>query len=62
MKYVVIVYSKGNKFWLRGTTWAFRLERCDVFDSKQLAEEAAKRVEKFMSPRIRKTYRIEELT
>ena len=57
--YVVTVINKGQKFWLRGTTWAFRLERADKFSSRDAATEKAMKAERFMAASIRRKYKIE---
>ena len=46
-KIVVTVVNAGTRFWLRGTTWAFRFERADRFDSTDAAFAAIKRGAKF---------------
>jgi len=51
-KTVVTVVNAGTRFWLRGTTWAFRFERADRFDSTDAAFAAIKRAAKFASPRL----------
>lgn len=61
-KYVVTVKNGGEKFWLKSTTWAFRQERADLFDSQEAARAAAKEAETFMAPKIRKAYLVEEVT
>jgi len=58
-QYVVTVENQGAKFWLRGTTWAFRAERANVFKSEAAAKAAAVKAEKFMTAKIRKSYRVE---
>jgi len=59
--WIVTVQNKGEKFWLRGTTWAFNLDRANKFETREAAAEAAKRAEKFMAPAIRRGYVIEEV-
>lgn len=57
--FIVYVENMGNKFWLRGTTWAFSAERADQFETETAAKIAATRAEKFMAPAIKRKYKIE---
>lgn len=58
-KFVVTTTNKGETFWLRGTTWAFRDNRADVFNSPEQAEAALKKAAKFAKPSVIKTAVIE---
>ena len=58
--FIVTVNNQGQQFWLRGTTWAFRAERANQFDTEQAAIAAAKKAEKFMTPSIRKSYKVQQ--
>jgi hypothetical protein len=44
---VVTVVNNGVRFWLKGTTWAFSLDRADKFDSTEKAFAAIERAKKF---------------
>ena len=59
--FVVTVENMGNKFWLRGTTWAFSQERADVFETEAAAKASAVKAEKFMAPAIKRRYKVEPL-
>ena len=60
-KFVVTVENMGNKFWLKGTTWAFSQERADIFETEAAAKASAAKAEKFMVPAIKRRYRVEPL-
>lgn len=51
---VVTVVNEGTRFWLKGTTWAFRLERADRFPSTDAAFAAIKRAAKFHKAAVMK--------
>jgi hypothetical protein len=55
---VVTVVNQGVRFFLRGTTWAFHLDRANVFADAPAAYDAADKARKFMPPKIRKTYEV----
>jgi len=59
MEYIVTVENQGQRFWLRGTTWAFSVDRANRFPSEDAAKAAAVKAEKFMHAKIRKSYKIE---
>lgn len=59
--YVVTVMNMGNKFWLRGTTWAFHLDRANQFASLVEAQRAFEKAQPFMAAKIRKAAVIEKI-
>lgn len=61
MGFIVTVENQGEKFWLRGTTWAFVADRANVFTTEAEAKAAATKAEKFMHPKIRNAYKVEPL-
>lgn len=58
--FIVTVINKGTQFWLRGTTWAFHVDRADVFSTAAEAQAAVDKASKFMTPTIRRNLRIEK--
>lgn len=59
--FVITVVNNGMKFWLKGTTWVYREERADVFHDVGSALEAAKKAERFMHHKIKKSYTVEKI-
>lgn len=59
--FMVTVENMGNKFWLRGTTWAFEPARGNKFETEAEAKAAALKAEKFMAPAIKRKYKIEHV-
>ena len=55
---VVTVVNQGTRFYLRGTTWAFHLDQANVFPDTDTARAAARKAEKFMATKIRKSYEL----
>ncbi len=46
-KTVVTVVNQATRFWLKGTTWSFSLDRADRFDSVDAARAAITRASRF---------------
>lgn len=46
--YIVTLTNNGEKFFLRGTTWAFARERANEFATEQAARDAITKAAKFM--------------
>ena len=46
--YIVTLENKGNRFWFRGTNWAFERDRAQVFASEDAARAALLRAKQFM--------------
>ena len=44
---VVTVVNNSTRFWLKGTTWTFSLDRADRFESTDAAFAALDRAKKF---------------
>jgi hypothetical protein len=59
--HVVTVINNNVKFYLKGTTWTSSLDRASKFASDAIAAEFAIKAERFMAPKIRKSYKIEKL-
>ena len=62
MSFQVTVMNNNIKFWMRGTTWAFRPERGNTFSSREEAEAAISLAKKFMDKRIYSKIKIEEVS
>jgi len=60
--FIVTVINNEYKWYLKSTTWTGFLDRADKFMTEQEARDAAKRAEKFMHPRIKRNYKIDDLT
>ena len=60
-KYIVTVTHNGNRVPLRGTVWAFVMERAQVFDTREQAQAALEKAKKFMKATIYKKAVIEEV-
>lgn len=54
MSTVVTVVNAGARFWLKGTTWAFSLERAQRFDTTEAAFAAIERAKKFHKAAVMK--------
>lgn len=52
MKYAVIVDHNGERWPLRGTIWAFSMDRAQLFDTREQAQAALERARKFMKASI----------
>jgi len=59
--YAVTIVNQGNKFWLKGTTWAFSLERAQQFPTEESARNQLEKAKKFMKPSLYKTAIIETI-
>ena len=51
---VVTVVNQGMRFWLKGTTWVFSLERADRYPSTDAAFAAIARASKFNKASVMK--------
>jgi len=51
----------GEKVPLRGTVWAFSMERAQQFETRELAQAALDRASKFMKAKVYKSAQIEEI-
>lgn len=51
---VVTVVNQGQRFWLKGTTWSFSLDRADRFPSTDAAFAAIARASKFNKASVMK--------
>lgn len=59
-KFIVTVTHNGNKVPLRGTVWAFSMDRAQEFDTREAAQAALDKAKKFMKVSIYKKAQIEE--
>ncbi|RUV37442.1 hypothetical protein [Mesorhizobium sp. M7A.F.Ca.MR.148.00.0.0] len=57
--FIVTVNHNGEKWPLRGTIWAYSMDRAEQFPSEQAAQTALDKAKKFMKPAIYKKARIE---
>lgn len=60
-KFIVTVLHNGEKWPLRGTVWAFSMERAQQFDTREQAQAALDKAKKFMKAAIFKKATIEEV-
>ncbi|GLH79772.1 hypothetical protein SSBR45G_46810 [Bradyrhizobium sp. SSBR45G] len=52
--YVVTVENGGQRYWLRGTTFAFTIERADGFENIEAAAQALQKASKYIKPAMSK--------
>lgn len=53
-KTVVTVVNEGTRFWLKGTTWAFALDRAQRFETTEAAFAAIEKAKKFNKAKVMK--------
>lgn len=58
---VTVLNSQGEKFPLRGTVWAFSMDRAQKFATREDAQAALEKARKFMKARVYKSAIIEEI-
>jgi hypothetical protein len=51
---IATVENQGQTFYLKGTTWAFRVERADQFETLEAAKAAAVKAARFMTKTLAK--------
>jgi hypothetical protein len=51
---VVTVVNEGVRFWLKGTTWSFSLDRAQRFDTTEAAFAAIEKAKKFNKAAVMK--------
>lgn len=62
MAYIVTnTNGLGEKVPLRGTVWAFSMDRAQRFDTREQAQAALERAKKFMKATVYKRSQIEEI-
>lgn len=62
MAYIVTVKNAvGEKVPLRGTVWAFSMDRATVHQTREAAQAALEKAKKFMKARTYKSAEIEEV-
>lgn len=61
-KFIVTVNHNGEKWPLRGTVWAFSMDRAQRFDTRELAQTALEKAKKFMKAKVYKKAVIEEVS
>lgn len=59
--FIVTVTHNGNKVPLRGTVWAFVMERAQKFETREAAQAALVKAKPFMKAAIYKKAVIEEI-
>ena len=59
--FIVTVVHNGNKVPLRGTIWAFTMDRAQQFETREAAQAALDKAKKFMKASIYKKAQIEEI-
>lgn len=60
-KFIVTVMHNGEKWPLRGTVWAFSMDRAQHFDTREAAQAALEKARKFMKVAIYKKATIETI-
>ena len=60
--FVVTVTNNGIKWPLRGTNWAYSMDRAQQFETHAAAQAALEKARKFMKPAIYKRAVIEAYT
>lgn len=61
MTFIVTVIHNGNEVPLRGTVWAFSMDRAQQFETKEAAQAALDSAKKFMKASIYKKAVIKEM-
>ena len=61
MGFIVTVVHNGNEVPLRGTVWAFSMDRAQVFATREDAQAMLDRAKKFMKASIYKKAVIKEI-
>lgn len=56
---IVTVINQDQKFFLRGTTWAFNEDRANKFETMEAAQIAVEKAKKFMAKSIYKNLKYE---
>lgn len=56
--FIVTLTNLNTPFWLRGTTWAYSLDRADKFATAELAQAALDKAKMFMKARIFKAAKV----
>lgn len=59
--FIVTVTHNGNKVPLRGTVWAFDMDRATKYETREAAQAALDKARKFMRASIYKKAVIEEV-
>jgi hypothetical protein len=54
MSYIVTVVHNGNEVPLRGTVWAFSMDRAQQFETQQQAQAALEKAKMFMKAAVYK--------
>lgn len=61
MAYIVTVEHNGEKWPLRGTTWAYSMERAQRFETREAAQAALLKAKPFMKAATYKKAIIEQV-
>ena len=59
--YIVTLIHEGQKWPLRGTMWAFSMDRATKYETREAAQAALDKAKKFMKAAQYKAARIEEV-
>lgn len=62
MAYIVTVVHNGNEVPLRGTVWAFSMDRAQQFATREEAQAALDKAKQFMKAAVYKKATIKEIT
>jgi len=60
--FIVIVDHNGETWPLKGTVWAFSMDRAQKFETREAAQAQLDKAKKFMKPALAKKARIVEAT
>jgi len=61
MAYIVTVTHNGNEVPLRGTVWAYSMDRAQKFETREAAQAALDKAKQFMRAAIYKKAVIKEI-
>jgi len=61
MSYIVTVMYGGQKWPLRGTTWAFSMDRATHHETREEAQAALEKARQFMKPATYRAALVEEV-
>lgn len=62
MAFIVTVEHNGERWPLRGTVWAFSMERAQLFETKEAAQAALDRAKPFMKAAMYRKAKIEDVS
>lgn len=59
--FIATVENKGSTFYLKGSTWAFHVDRAQQFDTREAVEAGIAKAVKFMPKSLAKKIKIEQI-